>query len=197
MPNTTLLTAMPVYSPTGRYHARPESTDQADRADQPGRALHPASHDNPEPLSFSALQAIAAGLGQVRRPVTLTERDDPDAPRSTRLLVTAAYDVWLITWPPGSRLTTHDHGEARGVLKVVEGDLEETVADTGQSGPPRTRRLRAGESSRLEGLTPHALANVSTAETTTVHAYSPPLAEFTFFDPPHVDGEEARTIPVT
>ena len=54
-----------------------------------------------------------------------------------------------------------------------------------------------GESSSLEGLTPHALANVSTAETTTVYAYSPALAEFTFFDPPHVDGEEARTIPAT
>ena len=61
------------------------------------------NHDLPEEdlsgaLSFEALRAIAAGFAKAHPPMARDE-NDPSAPRSLRLLATAHYDVWVVTWP--------------------------------------------------------------------------------------------------
>lgn len=160
-----------------------------------GWEAHPAGTadrhaDEPiEPLSFTALRAIADGLARVQRSVPFGD-EDPTVPRSARLLATTVYDVWLITWPDGSGLAAHHHGEARSVLQVVEGELIETIADHRRKEPPRSRLLRADGVTRMERSVVHEIANRSGGEATTIHVYSPPLAEVTFFnlgdpDEPH------------
>src|SRR6185437_17661 len=161
----------------------------------------PAGNDHPAAqLSFVALRAIAAGLARVQATVPMTAGEDPTEPRSLRLLATTFYDVWLITWPDGSGLAAHDHGAARSVLQVVSGQLVETVTERhgpiglaaapnaggtdvpdGASGRGR-RLLRAGDAVEAEASTIHELANRSGGDVSTIHVYSPSLADVAFYD---------------
>ena len=144
-------------------------------------------------LSFDALSAIASGLAWAHEPVP-GGADDPNA-RSARLIATALYDVWLITWPSGSNIGPHDHGGARSVLQVVEGELIETFSDQAEQGRSRTRALRKGDTARGEPPFLHELVNGSDTEATTLHVYSPPLSDLTLF--PGLGGEQqGRTIAV-
>lgn len=144
-------------------------------------------------LSFDALRSIASGLAWAQEPVP-GGADDPDA-RSTRLIATALYDVWLITWPNGSSIGPHDHGGARSVLQVVEGELIETFADQPEQGPSRSRVLRKGDATCGAPSFLHELANRSGVEATSLHVYSPPLSDLTLF--PGLSGEQqGRTIAV-
>jgi quercetin dioxygenase-like cupin family protein len=156
------------------------------------QAPPPSSGPGPT-LSFEALTAIASGLAWAQEPLP-GAADDPNA-RSTRLIATALYDVWLITWPKGSSIGPHDHGGARSILQVVQGELVETFADQPEQGPPRTRVLRRGDATYGEPPILHDLVNNSDAEATSLHVYSPPLSDFTLF--PTLSGEQqGRTIAV-
>ncbi len=153
-----------------------------------GRAAHPAGADLIDPhearpissLSFGALREIAAGLARTQEPLHFI--GESDGPRSSRLLATAFYDVWLITWPAGSGLESHDHGVTRSVVHVVKGELEEVVSDRRNQSEPTPRILREGSSTAAEATEVHSLANRSGADVTTLHVYSPPLSDVTFFD---------------
>lgn len=148
---------------------------------------HPA--DNPYPgsdgepagrLSFTALRAIVAGLARVQRSVPL-DGGNPGAARSIRLLATTFYDVWLITWPDGSGLAPHDHGGSRSVLQVVDGELLETVTDQVDRHAPVRHVLGPGDVARTAPSSVHEIVNFSGDDATTIHAYSPPLADIAFF----------------
>jgi uncharacterized RmlC-like cupin family protein len=152
--------------------------------------------DGLEPaLSFEALLSIASGLAWAQKPVP-GDLGDTAAARSLRLIATARYDVWLITWPAGSGLGPHDHGGARSVLHVVEGELIETFADQLEERPPRTRLLRAGDSTCGETSYLHDLENRSGREATSVHVYSPPLSDLTLFQRFSSDEDHRRKKPV-
>jgi hypothetical protein len=175
-------------SPTGSPHQRPPASTEL-----PSNQAPPPSSGPGPALSFDALTAIASGLAWAQQPVP-GAADDPNA-RSTRLIATALYDVWLITWPRGSSIGPHDHGGARSVLQVVHGELVETFADQPEEGPPRSRVLRRGDATCGEPPFLHDLANSSDAEATSLHVYSPPLSDLTLF--PTLSGEQqGRTIAV-
>lgn len=157
----------------------------------PGRSAHPsgqspAGADRSRPtgsISFKALRAIAAGLARVQQPVPLVGLEGAsEAPRSSRLLATAFYDVWLITWPDRSGLEPHDHGNVRSVLHIVEGELTEIFSDRVERLDPTVRILQRGSSTPAGPSVVHALTNRSGADATTLHVYSPPLVDVTFFD---------------
>jgi hypothetical protein len=114
-------------SPTRSALARPPGSSAL-----PFNETPPPSRGPESALSFDALTAIASGLAWAEEPVS-GGADDPNA-RSTRLIATALYDVWLITWPSGSSIGPHDHGGARSVLQVVEGELTETFSDQPEDG---------------------------------------------------------------
>jgi predicted metal-dependent enzyme (double-stranded beta helix superfamily) len=190
---------IPIVSITviSKFGQRPSpSLGQSSRAVHPANQLQPTSTDGASDddssgaLTFEALHAIASGLAQVEAPIPLGE-DDPSTPRSVRLLATASYDVWLITWPDGSGLEPHDHGGVRSVLHVVGGELVEIVADYVDGQPPRARMLRQGDTVRAKPSFVHDLANRSGADATTLHVYSPPLSEISFFNL-HTDTECER-----
>src|ERR1039458_3892172 len=94
------------------------------------RLLHPSAALQSSPLPIESLEAIADGLARIDRIVPLAEGGDATAARSLRLIATTAYDVWLITWPPGSGIGWHDHGSSASVTRVVSGALVETLPDS-------------------------------------------------------------------
>ncbi len=105
-----------------------------------------------------------------------------EQPRSIRLLATAFYDVWLVTWPADAGLEPHDHGDVRSVLHVVDGEVTEFYRDRAVRADPVARTLRRGVSVTSEPSIVHALANRSGRDATTLHVYSPPLVDVTSSD---------------
>ncbi|MGD0311528.1 MAG: hypothetical protein ABSC90_03620 [Acidimicrobiales bacterium] len=89
------------------------------------------------------------------------------------------------SWPDGSGLGPHDHGATRSVLHVIDGELIEIVADPLTEQPSRARALHRGDAVGARPPVVHDLANRSGTDATSLHVYSPPLAEVTFFNPPH------------
>lgn len=120
-------------------------------------------------LPTEALETIAAGLAYIERHVPPELGLSPDGPRSIRLIATADYDVWLITWPPGSGMGDHDHFDSVSVMQVVTGEMYESAGQT-------RRRLHRGSSLVTPPHAAHRLYNLASTEATTLHVYSPPLA---------------------
>ena len=89
-------------------------------------ALHPSGH----PIGDDVLVAIAAGLAAVTVPWELGHGEVPAERRYERLLMTPAYDAWVICWPGGGSLDLHDHGGSAGAFSVVSGELHEERASS-------------------------------------------------------------------
>jgi len=117
-------------------------------------------------------------MGRVHQPLP-PGTDDVGEIRSLRLLRTAFYDAWLVTWPIGSAVEPHGHGAARSVLQVIDGELVE-YRSGGIEEPSSARTLQLGDTTFGVPSLVHRLANRSDSEATTLHVYSPPLEGFTF-----------------
>ncbi len=118
-------------------------------------------------------------------PLLETLRDhatDPDllhlldlhAPQRNRLqlIATADLELWLNSWPPGSRTEWHDHGEAAGAYTVLRGALVEHswhgALQLHDLGPGDARAFAAGHA--------HDVRNASDRSALSLHAYSPRLS---------------------
>ena len=104
-------------------------------------------------------------------------------------------DVWLISWVPGQPTELHDHGGSLGALTVLSGALDEFSWDGHRL---RRRRLDAGDQAGFRGGWVHDVvwappqaseAPEAPAATLSVHAYSPPLTEMSYY---RVDGDTLR-----
>ena len=130
-------------------------------------------------LDPELLEDIVEGLARSVAPQLLPARA---VRRWTRLLVTQAYDAWLIGWPPGTGLDLHDHGGSRGALCVVHGALDERRMTRG-GNQQAIRRLTAGAATSFDTGHLHAIQNpASDTEAISVHVYSPPLSSMNFVD---------------
>src|SRR5580658_7922923 len=81
---------------------------------------------------------VAVAVARSQGPLPLDD-DDPGAPGALRLLATDHYDVWLVTWPPGSGRDFHGHGPVRSVLHVLDGELVEIFSDDGDASAAGSR----------------------------------------------------------
>lgn len=98
-------------------------------------------------------------------------------------------DIWLISWVPGHATELHDHGDSLGALTVLSGALDEFHWDGTQLAQ---RRLDAGDQAAFSRgwvhdvvWAPPATGSVRMqppVPTLSVHAYSPPLAEMSYYD---------------
>ncbi|OBI02620.1 cysteine dioxygenase [Mycolicibacter nonchromogenicus] len=98
-------------------------------------------------------------------------------------------DIWLISWAPGHPTELHDHGDSLGALTVLSGALDEFH----WNGRELTRRrLDAGDQAAFTRGWVHDVVWAppasgpepveATVPTLSVHAYSPPLVEMTYYD---------------
>jgi hypothetical protein len=146
------------------------------------RLAHPAGRGGARAaLRGEALEVIAAGLAQTSLGI------DPVWTPGTRrryacLLDTALYDAWLIEWSPSSGLELHDHGGSHGVVAVAAGTLVETYTDLQGRHPLYTRLVAGGEIFSVPATRVHEVSNPGPGEARSVHVYSPPLREMTFYD---------------
>jgi mannose-6-phosphate isomerase-like protein (cupin superfamily) len=107
----------------------------------------------------------------------------------TRLESAAGVDVWLLSWLPGHATELHDHGRSAAAFVVVEGALTEVRA-TGERGITGWYERRAGEVAEVAvGGIHDVIAEKRPA--VSIHAYSPPLEEMTYYRQRAAGGVEA------
>ena len=97
-----------------------------------------------------------------------------------RILQTVDYDVWLLRWPPGTRVTPHDHGDSAGAFAVLEGELLEL---RWQTSLPECRLVTPGMMVSFKSGVVHDVVAANQVAYS-VHAYSPPLETMSFYDMP-------------
>jgi len=90
-------------------------------------------------------------------------------------------DIWLISWVPGHATELHDHGDSLGALTVLSGALDEYHWDGTKLAQ---RRLDAGDQASFSRGWVHDVvwAPSRRSPTLSVHAYSPPLVEMSYYD---------------
>ena len=130
------------------------------------------------PLGLGALRVLVAGLAGSVDLWTGHLDENPATRTSVRLLATCDYDVWLLSWPPMTSVTPHDHGESAGVFKVVAGELVEI---RWRGLRRRSRTLAAGQVATMPRGTIHDV-RAGTERSLSFHAYSPPLTSMSFYD---------------
>ncbi len=96
-----------------------------------------------------------------------------------RLHGDAESDVWLLTWMPDQLTELHDHGDATAAFTVVQGALEEVRVSP--VGALVAEELRPGRTQWVAPGVVHDVRNVSVLPAVSIHAYSPPLTQMTYY----------------
>lgn len=82
----------------------------------------------------------------------------------------------LVTWPVGARSCAHDHGESRGVVRVIEGEINQKIFNKETKEFIEEQNLKAGDVFFETPDMIHVMGNSSTSvEAKTLHMYTPPL----------------------
>jgi mannose-6-phosphate isomerase-like protein (cupin superfamily) len=131
-----------------------------------------ASHPSLRSVDRDIMADIAAGLAAVTVPWELRDGAPPPVRRNERVLLTPAYEAWIVHWPAGETTDLHDHGESAGAIYVVSGALDELRQDGRHTS---ICRVRAGEGLTFDAGQRHRVSNRGDAPATSVHVYSPPL----------------------
>lgn len=89
-------------------------------------------------------------------------------------------DVWLITWATEQFAELHDHGDSLGALTVVRGRLTEDRWG-GERAGLRRRGLTGDDTVTFGRGYVHEVSNPDATPAVSVHAYSPPLTEMSYY----------------
>lgn len=105
---------------------------------------------------------------------------DADQRHYVRLAAGPHAELWLICWCPSQETGFHDHAGSRGAVAVVEGAVVETLLAVGGHHP--RREFAAGSGFSFGATHIHDVQHAVGPPATSLHAYSPPLAEMGFYD---------------
>jgi mannose-6-phosphate isomerase-like protein (cupin superfamily) len=133
------------------------------------------------PLSVDDLATLVTDLAERPREWQAQLRFKHDERWWTRLAGNDVADVWLLTWVTDTNTDLHDHGDSAGAFIVVSGELEEVRPDGG-TGELVAVRLQAGDVRQVERGDVHDVRSPSLLPAVSIHAYSPPLREMTFYE---------------
>jgi len=152
-----------------------------------------ATHDETAQELFERFDAtMLAGVGS---------RPGAGEPYGRALLLDAPdAELLLMRWARGLPCAPHDHGEATGSIRVLRGELTETVFRVESDGLVATREntLRAGDTLALgEG---HVHQMCAQDDAVTLHLYHPKIHRMRVWDLPHqrlliVDDAQGAFVP--
>ena len=132
----------------------------------------------PEFLSLTELWHVAESVAEDRDRWSSLVRFRPEGRWWTRLYGDHALDVWLLTWLTDQSTDLHDHGASAAAFTVVQGELSEVRT----AGPlEERRRVVTGQTTRVEAGVIHDVRNPCGKPAVSIHAYSPPLREMTYY----------------
>ena len=91
------------------------------------------------------------------------------------------FEMFIINWPSYWKSKIHDHANNGCLLKVLDGNLEETIY-TPQLEVIQTNYLRKNRVGYLDntiGL--HSVKNIDNSNSVSIHVYSPPRHKTEYF----------------
>ena len=148
-------------------------------------AMHPSQARRPAPSAAVPSMSAGALAGVVRRlaggaPGWRDQVDElPTTRTGSRVLVSDAFDAWLLRWPPGTRVAPHDHGGSAGAFAVVAGELTELR----WHGPLRSARtVTPGQVVTIDPDVVHDVVATGSDAAYSLHVYAPPLSSMGFYD---------------
>jgi quercetin dioxygenase-like cupin family protein len=122
------------------------------------------------------VRAVAADTARWQSRLRLPGCDD----RWWALLATSNdVDVWLLSWLPGQATDLHDHGSSAASFTVVRGQLSEIRVDP--DGRATSYRRRPDSVTWLAPGVIHDVGGAGDEPAVSIHAYSPPLREMTYY----------------
>ena len=132
----------------------------------------------PLSLDLADLVTVARGFAADERCWRPRVRFREDGRWWTRLHGDEALDVWLLTWLADQSTDLHDHGGSAAAFTVIEGELSEVrVAGLTE----RRSAVAAGGIATVAPGVVHDVRNPTGTPAISVHAYSPPLSEMTYY----------------
>lgn len=139
-------------------------------------------------LSTAELEAVVGRRLGDPHPIRTLGHDARDR-NGVRISRSLDHDLWLLRWPPGTRVTPHDHGDSAGAFSVLHGELIEL---RWQASVPECRLVAPGETVSFErGVVHDVVATNRVAYS--IHAYSPPLEVMSFYDIPSLATRSGAT----
>ncbi|MCU1493519.1 MAG: Rhodanese-related sulfurtransferase [Acidimicrobiaceae bacterium] len=105
---------------------------------------------------------------------------DPDTRWYLPLYRSSSYDVWLLAWERGQDTDWHDHGGSSGSFAVAEGALREQYR-TASGRRLVDRHLAEGAAAAFGPAHVHDVRHEGDGQSTSIHAYSPPLVAMTYY----------------
>jgi mannose-6-phosphate isomerase-like protein (cupin superfamily) len=144
-------------------------------------------------LDVSDLASIVADLADDPARWQAKIRFGTDDRWWTRLYGDDVVDVWLLTWVQDTGTDLHDHGESAGAFAVVSGELEEVRPDATHRGLTATT-LHGGDVREIPRGTIHDVRSPSRLPAVSLHAYSPPLRQMTFYETDPSGPRPTRTV---
>lgn len=94
---------------------------------------------------------------------------------SIKVLADDDVDIWLISWLQKQSTTLHDHGGSAGAFTGVSGRIREYLASGRESD------IAAGTTRSFGARHIHDVYNPYAEPAVSVHAYSPPLTEMSYY----------------
>jgi mannose-6-phosphate isomerase-like protein (cupin superfamily) len=126
-------------------------------------------------LSSQALRRVTADYAARSHLWTPLLRYGTSEHWSMRVHADDDVDIWLITWLQQQSTTLHDHGDSAGGFTVVSGRIREYLA----SGTEYV--VRAGQTRSFGPRQVHDVYNPYAEPAVSVHAYSPPLTQMSYY----------------
>ena len=84
------------------------------------------------------------------------------------------FEVFIIVWNKGSKTKIHDHAEKGCILKVLHGELKETIYKDYPGNIVKTNIIKKSETSFMHNdLGFHSIENISDDISISLHVYSP------------------------
>lgn len=124
------------------------------------------------------LAVCLAGYPELWRDLVVVDRE---ARWSTRLFLGENIDFWLLAWHTAQETDWHDHGGSSGGYVVTEGTLREAFRH-GDCPAPVAHVREAGSSFSFGASHIHDMHHIRQATAVSLHVYSPPLVQMTYYD---------------
>jgi mannose-6-phosphate isomerase-like protein (cupin superfamily) len=124
-------------------------------------------------LSVPQLRRFASGLAAAPEHWRHLVRHADDVRVYEQIWDDGDVNAWLICWSEDQDTGFHDHDESAAAITVISGMVREDRLTL--AGPPRSRRLGAGETFTVPPVAIHRVLHAGVGPAVTIHAYSPPL----------------------
>ena len=96
------------------------------------------------------------------------------------------FELILLCWEEGQKTPIHNHGGEECWVRVIDGELKETIYTTDENGKPSLLKSAVSKTNDVSYMVDfmgcHSLENVAKSRSMTLHLYAKPIRSCDIFD---------------